>query len=116
MMPTRHQFYVVESYNDSTTTLSAYHYTDNAHITLLWQRTGDGNVRSQSVAIGPTGKVYSAGPSVIWELDPATGATLRSIPGSFEGTPALTNNVLWIFGDEPDVRVRSGHAAIVASF
>ena len=95
---TRHQFYVVESYNDSTRTLSAYHYTDNAHITLLWQRTGEG-VRSQSVAIGPTGKVYSAGASVIWELDPATGATLRSIPGSFEGTPALTNNVLWIFGD-----------------
>ena len=84
--------------NDSTTTLSAYHYTDNAHITLLWQRTGDG-VGSQSVAIGPTGKVYSAGRSVIWELDRVTGTTLRSIPGSFAGTPALTNNVLWILGD-----------------
>ncbi|MGE5213409.1 MAG: hypothetical protein ACM3NN_06935 [Nitrospirota bacterium] len=95
---TRHEFYVVEAYDDSTPVLSAYHYTDNAHITLLWQRTGDG-VGSQSVAISPTGKVYSAGGSVIWELNPATGATLRSIPGSFAGVPALTNNVLWIFGN-----------------
>ena len=93
----RQQFYVLEYYNDPTPTLSAFHYTDNSHITLLWQRTGVGG--GGSVAIGPTGKVYSRG-SVIWELDPATGTTLRSIPGSFAGgsTPALTNNVLWIIG------------------
>src|SRR5215467_1512680 len=36
----RQQFYVLEDYNDGTPTLSAYHYIDNAHITLLWQRTG----------------------------------------------------------------------------
>jgi hypothetical protein len=53
------------------------------------------------VAIGPTGNVYSAGNSAIWELDPATGATLRPISGSFANgvTPALTNNVLWIIGE-----------------
>ena len=53
------------------------------------------------MAIGPTGNVYSAGNTVIWELDPATGTTLRSIPGSFASgvTPALTNNVLWIIGE-----------------
>jgi hypothetical protein len=96
----RQQFYVHELYNDSTPTLSAYHYTDNAHITLLWQRTGAGVGDGGSVAIGPTGNVYCAGNSVIWELDPATGTTLRSIPGSFTRwlTPALTNNVLWIIG------------------
>jgi hypothetical protein len=96
----RQQFYVLEYYNDPTPTLSAYHYTDNDHITLLWQRTGAGVGGGGSVAIGPTGNVYSAGNSVIWELDPATGATLRFIPGSFAGgvTPALTNNVLWIIG------------------
>jgi len=95
----RQQFYVLEFYNDPTATLSAYHYTDNADITLLWQRTGDG-VGGGSVAIGPTGNVYSTGGSVIWELDPATGTTLRSIQGSFANgvTPALTNNVLWIIG------------------
>jgi outer membrane protein assembly factor BamB len=95
----RQQFYVLEYYDDPTPTLSAYHYTDNAHITLLWQRTGEGVGGGGSVAIGPTGNVYSAG-SIIWELDPGTGTTLRSIPGSFAGgvTPALTNNVLWIIG------------------
>jgi hypothetical protein len=95
----RQQFYVLEDY-DPDTTLSAYHYTDNAHITLLWQRTGEGVGYGGSVAIDPTGNVYSAGNTVIWELDPASGTTLRSIPGSFANgvTPALTNNVLWIIG------------------
>jgi PQQ-like domain len=97
----RQQFYVLESYNDLTPALSAYHYTDNAHITLLWQRTGAGVGGGGSVAIGPKGNVYSAGNSVIWELDPTNGATLRSIPGTFafRATPALTNNVLWIIGE-----------------
>jgi hypothetical protein len=97
----RQQFYVLEDYNDPTPTVSAYHYTDNAHITLLWQRTGAGVGGGGSVAIGPTGNVYSAGNTVIWELDPATGATLRFIPGSFANavTPALTSNVLWIIGE-----------------
>jgi hypothetical protein len=97
----RQQFYVLEFYNDPTSTLSAYHYTDNAHITLLWQRTGAGVGGGGSVAIGPTGNVYSAGNGVIWELDPATGATLRPIPASTASgvTPALTNNVLWIMGE-----------------
>jgi hypothetical protein len=96
----RQQFYVLEFYDyfDQIPTLSAYHYIDNAHITLLWQRTGEGIGVNSSVAIGPTGKVHSAGNTIIWELDPATGATLRSIPGSFATgvTPAVTDNVLWI--------------------
>ena len=92
---------MLEAYNDPTPTVSAYHYTDNAHIRLLWQRTGAGVGNGGSVAIGPTGNVYSAGNTVIWELDPATGTTLRSIFGSFANgvTPALTNNVLWIIGE-----------------
>lgn len=97
----RQQFYVLEDYDSGTATLSAYHYTDNLHITLLWQRTGAGVGNGGSVAIGPTGNVYSAGNSVIWELNPATGATLRPIPGSFANgvAPALTNNVLWMIGN-----------------
>jgi hypothetical protein len=99
--PARQQFYVLEYYNDPTPTLSAYHYTDNAHITLAWQRTGAGVGGGGSAAVGPTGNVYSAGSGVVWELDPTTGATLRSIPASTAGavTPALTNNVLWIIGE-----------------
>jgi len=98
----RQQFYVLEDYDGTTPTLSAYHYTDNDHIRLLWHRTGAGVGGGGSAAIGPTGKVYSAGNSVIWELNPTTGATLRSIPGSFANgvTPALTNNILWIGGEE----------------
>ena len=97
----RQQFYVLEDYNDPTPTLSAYHYTDNAHITLIWQRTGAGVGGGGSAAIGPTGNVYSAGNGVVWELDPASGATLRTIPASTASgiTPALTNNALWIIGE-----------------
>ena len=98
---TRSQFYVLEDYNNGTPTLSAYHYTDNTHIALLWQRTGAGVGGGASVAIGPNGNVYSVGNSVIWELDPQTGATLRMISGSFANavTPALSNGVLWAFSD-----------------
>jgi len=39
---TRQQFYVLEDY-DPDTTLSAYHYTDNFHIELLWLRWLRGN-------------------------------------------------------------------------
>jgi hypothetical protein len=107
----RRQFYVAEAYDDSTRKLSAYHYTDNAHIRLLWQRVAYG-----SVAIGPTGKVYSAGPSGVCELDPAIGATLRSIPGSFGGTPALTNNVLWFFGESEVVAYDLATLQLLRSF
>ncbi len=114
----RQQFYVLEYYNDPTPTLSAYHYTDNAHITLLWQRTGDGVGDGGSAAIGPTGNVYSAGNSVIWELDPATGATLRSIPGKFANgvTPALTNNVLWIIGTSQTFAYDLGTLQLLRAF
>jgi hypothetical protein len=95
----RSQFYVEEDYDTTTPTLSAYKYTNNSNITLLWQRTGLGVRDGQSVAIGSTGKIYTAGSSVIWELDPVTGATLRSISGSFANgmTPAISNGVVWTF-------------------
>jgi PQQ-like domain len=99
---TRNQFYVLEDFNGSTPTLSAYRYTDNNHITLLWQRTGAGvGFSGASVAIGPNGDVYSAGSSVIWELDPTTGMIVRSIQGSFANriTPVLSNGVLWAYSD-----------------
>jgi len=54
---TRQQFYVLEDY-DPDTTLSAYHYADNFHIKLLWQRTGDGVGYGGSVAIGPRQRLF----------------------------------------------------------
>jgi hypothetical protein len=114
----RQQFYVLEDYDDPTPTLSAYHYVDNAHITLLWQRTGDGVGNGGSVAIGPTGKVYSAGFGVIWELDPDTGNTLRSVPATFASgvTPALTNNVLWIIGLDQTLAYDLGTLQLLRAF
>jgi hypothetical protein len=95
----RSQFYVLADYTGIGAALSAYHYTDNNNITLAWQRRGAG---LGSVAIGSTGNVYSVGSTVIWELDPNTGATLRSISGSFARgvTPALTNGFIWAFSDQ----------------
>ncbi|MFZ3374019.1 MAG: hypothetical protein WA183_00520, partial [Chthoniobacterales bacterium] len=97
---TRREFYVKEDYNEASTALSAYHYTDNNHIQLLWQRKGAGvGSPGPSVAIGPNGDVYSAGYGVIWELDSTTGVTLRSISGKFADgmTPVLSNGVLWAY-------------------
>ena len=92
----RHQIYVLEDYSGFTA-LSAYSYIDNDHITLVWQRTGPEIGTGGSVAIGCAGKVYVSGVSALSELDPATGATLRQISGSFAiaMTPALTRGVIW---------------------
>ena len=115
---TRSQFYVKEFYNDPTATLSAYHYANNSNITLLWQRTGLGIHEGGSVAIGANGNVYSAGETQIWELDPATGATLRVISGSFAAgmTPALSNAVLWVFSDSQNLAYDLGTIQLLQSF
>src|SRR5205823_2307555 len=112
------QFYVKEAFNDGSTVLSAYRYTDNNHITLMWQRTGDGIGNGSSVAIGPNGFVYSAGSTVIWELDPVTGNTLRFIPGSFASgmTPALNNGVLWAFSDTQVLAYDLANLQLVRAF
>lgn len=97
----RNQIYIVEDYNaEIFTALSAYSYVDNQHITLLWQRS-DGIAYGGSVAIGSTGNVYVSASDGIRELNPASGATLRTIPGAFAAgmTPAITRNVLWAFTD-----------------
>ncbi len=102
----RRQFYVLEDYSGNVgNALTAYHYTDNGHIEMVWQKTGVGIGNGGSVAIGADGKVYAADMSRIVELDPTTGATLRFISGSFANgmTPALTNGVLWAFSGNQTV-------------
>ena len=93
----RNELYVLSYYTgqESSHTLSAYHYTSNNDISLLWQRTGS---FGDAVAIGPTGNVYCIGngDSQLWELDPVTGNTMRFISGSFQGAPSLSDGVLWI--------------------
>ncbi len=97
----RSQFYVQEAYDgESFGTLTAYHYTDNQNIELVWQKHGNiFLLEAGSVAIGPTGNVYSVTPNEIVEIDPDTGATLRRLYGSFATnvTPAVTRGLLWLF-------------------
>jgi hypothetical protein len=96
----RKQFYVVDLYTDSgTRTLSAYRYTDNAHIDLIWQRTGEGVAEGSAAAIGPTGHVYTASSREIIEVDPDSGAILGRAAADFSGrmTPAISDGVLWAF-------------------
>ena len=77
----------------------AYRYGgDNNSITQLWQRTGAAILEGGSVAIGANGYIYTVGNGV-WELDPETGATRRTIPGAFAAglTPMISGNVLWAY-------------------
>jgi hypothetical protein len=96
----RQHIYVLEQANPpgqlSEQALTVFQYTSNAQIDFLWQRIGEGIGRG-SVAIGPSGNVYVAGGSHLLELHPDTGATLRSVTGSFytQLTPAITAGLIW---------------------
>jgi hypothetical protein len=95
------RFYVLESYSSSAlTALTAYSYVNNSTITQLWQRTDSAIGSGGTPALGPDGKVYVASNSTLSELDPTTGATLRSITGrNFPNgvAPVLSNGKLWIY-------------------
>jgi hypothetical protein len=99
----RREFYVRETYNTSVgTALTAYSYVDQNNIVQLWQRTGPGIGSGASVAIGPDGKIYSVDNTTLVELDPATGAVLRSLGGqSFANaiTPILSDGYLWVYSE-----------------
>ena len=81
--------------------LSAYHFVNNAQIEFLWHRDGGGEdgIGNASIAISPNGNIYvpSSG-SDFFELDPDTGATVRSVPGNFAGitAPSITTGLLWM--------------------
>lgn len=92
--------------------LKAYRYANDTQIEFLWQReaggSSTGNVDNGSLALGPDGKVYigSAGnayvenSSLLLELDPNTGATLRSAPVSPSNSraPSITKGFVWMPG------------------
>ena len=96
----RQQIYILQMATppgtlSSEQALTAYKYVSNSQIDFLWQRVGPGIGRG-SVALGPTGNVYAAGAGLLLELNPATGATIRSVSGRFGMTPAVTAGVLWV--------------------
>ena len=81
--------------------LSAFRYVNNAQIEFLWHRDGGGEngIGNSSIAIAPNGNVFVPGSGFhFYELDPDTGATLRSVPGSFAGSiaPSITTGLLWM--------------------
>ncbi len=101
----RQQFYFCNHYGYGDQMLMAYHYTDNDNITLVWTRPIGRT--DNDVAIGPDGKVYMGdfhapgNPELtIYEIDPATGDTLRSVPvgGIATNTPLLINGYLFADG------------------
>ena len=80
--------------------LSAFRYVNNTQIEFLWHRPGGGGdgIGIGSIAIGPDGKVYVPSSGFhYFELDPDTGATLRSIPSNGGGSfaPSITKGLLW---------------------
>ena len=99
----RREFYVRETYSSGVNkALTAYSYIDQNNIVQLWQRTGPGIGSGASVAIGPDGKIYSVDNTTLVELDPATGAVLRSLMGqSFANavTPILSDGYVWVYSE-----------------
>lgn len=90
--------------------LSAYRYVNNAPIEFLWHRDGGGEdgIGNASIAIAPNGNVYVPGSGFhFYELNPDTGATLRSVPGSFAGSiaPSITTGLLWMPNTDGYTRV-----------
>jgi hypothetical protein len=108
------RFYVLEAYSGSVlNALTAYSYVNNSTITQLWQRSDTAIGNGGNVAVGPDGKLYVANNTTLSELDPTTGATLRSLPGrQFPNgvAPILSNGDLWIYETTP------GGAAGVSAF
>ena len=97
----RQHIYVLEAANapgtiSSEQALTAFHYAGNAQIDFLWQRVGRGIGRG-SVALGSSGNVYVTDYGLLLELNPGTGATIRSAPGTFQSqvTPAITADLFW---------------------
>ncbi len=74
----RMQFYVRDSVNGF---LTAYKYTSNNVIQQVWRDSNSYQGVSGSVSIGADGRIYSASPGNVFELDPVDGHVLRSING-----------------------------------
>jgi outer membrane protein assembly factor BamB len=78
--------------------LSAFDYVDNGTITERWMKTAPGLHWTASVAIGPDGKLYAYDNNALAEIDPDTGAVLRSRLNTdlaLGFTPLLHDGYLW---------------------
>jgi hypothetical protein len=83
--------------------LAAYDYVDSQHASPAWIRDlGD---LGMDPAIGPDGKVYITDRTTLYEIDPETGRTLRSVGGQFAygSTPQISNGYLYDFSETEQV-------------
>jgi hypothetical protein len=97
----RSAFYVLDAYDSTTPTLTAYSYGGayNA-VTRLWGITGTGIADGGQVAIGPNGRLYAVDSTTLVEIDPATGTRLRTKTGQTFATavaPLIAGNTLWAY-------------------
>ena len=70
------------------------------------------------VVIGADDNLYAVGSGEIAIIDPNDGTTINSIPFSFINgcTPALTNNVLWVYSDTDTYAYDATSLALFRSF
>jgi hypothetical protein len=97
----RSRVFIPEAFSQSAFgALTAYSYVNNSTITQLWQRTDSAIVNGSGVAVAADGKVYTVNKSTLFELDGATGSTLRSVGSrSFANgsAPVITNGKVWAY-------------------
>ena len=103
----RSQFYVTDDFNSTTTAITAYHYGGayNA-ITQVWQVTGTGVGNGGAVALDGSGNVYSVDNGNLIEVNPSTGAVLRTRTGqSFANgiAPLIAGNTLWAYSNSSTI-------------
>jgi hypothetical protein len=96
----RMQFYVRDRANGY---LTAFKYTSNNDIQQVWRDSNSYLAISGSVSIGADGRVYSARPNSVFELDPVDGHVLRSISGPLLASQISTTvlNATSLFIDVP---------------
>jgi hypothetical protein len=99
--PVRDQFYILEMFNSPTPVLSAYHYSGNGSISLLWQRSGPGFNAGSGLALDADGNIYTAASTTLQKLDPSDGATIDSAtpPSAFIAGMAPILNAGYIWAD-----------------
>jgi hypothetical protein len=92
------RFFVQEAFSTAIPhALTAYSYTNNSTITLLWQSS---TVGTGQPALDGNGNLYTVNNTTLFELNPATGAIIHSLSGrNFPSgaAPIISNNTLWIY-------------------
>ena len=84
--------------------LMAYDYVDSLHASLAWTR--DLSDLGMHPALGPEGNVYITDGTTLYEIDPESGRTLRSLPGqsfAYGSTPQISNGYLYDFSGAEQV-------------